>query len=482
MAPAHISTLPPELLNQIVADIDPKDSASLAALARTSRRFQALVTPTLYHTVAFDMDKTEERRPDSSPLLAFVERMLAAPDRLAPLVRDFWINGTPEMGDLRPVLGMVCRQVMRYSRRSPHETSIEALEMVSMVATWEGVVTGARSGSWDTGEYVGLLATLLLPRLSSLRCARFGGVGSPPGLALLMEIIDQAQDPVLAAAGIRHGMPFWQELEEVELNGGFDEHPPSPDAIAFFAQWPSVKRIYSAGYINRDAGDQLETAFRSLKPSSLSLESLVLGPHTQLSHPHLDELLGAPRALRVFRYNFANRRTETKFRTAILQRSLERQKHALEELSLVHGYYKWRHANGQVYDEEHNLYGDILGPMSFAAFAKLRVLEISLPFVFGQAVVCFTHGTPPRRNSDVANPSPEQQRSCETRLLEMLPRSIETVRFAQCGDRWAARLLGSALVPLVDEVRAGAGGGFRCCGQWRCIFIAVVSTRRFPTG
>ncbi|KAK7991294.1 hypothetical protein PG988_000088 [Apiospora saccharicola] len=277
-------------------------------MARTSRRFQVLVTPTLYHTVVFDMDWMEERRSDSSPLLAFVERMLAAPDRLAALVRDFWINGTPEMDDLRPVVAM----------------------------------------------------------------------------------------------------------------------------------WPSVKRIYSAGYINRDAGNQLETAFRPLRPSSLPLESLVLGPHTQLSHPHLDELLSAPRAMRVFRYNVGHTGTETKFRTAILQRSLERQKHALEEVSLVHGYYKWHHANGRVYDEEHNLYGDMLGSMSFAAFDKLRVLEIVLPFVFGQAVVCFGRGTPPRRNRDVANPSPAQQRACETRLLEMLPLSIETVRFAQCGDRWAA--------------------------------------------
>ncbi|KAK8054352.1 hypothetical protein PG996_013653 [Apiospora saccharicola] len=334
-------------------------------MARTSRRFQVLVTPTLYHTVVFDMDWMEERRSDSSPLLAFVERMLAAPDRLAALVRDFWINGTPEMDDLRPVVAM---------RRSPHETSIEALDR------------------------------------------------------------------------------FYPGRFEVR---GFDEHPPSPDAIAFFAQWPSVKRIYSAGYINRDAGNQLETAFRPLRPSSLPLESLVLGPHTQLSHPHLDELLSAPRAMRVFRYN-PMYRTETKFRTAILQRSLERQKHALEEVSLVHGYYKWHHANGRVYDEEHNLYGDMLGSMSFAAFDKLRVLEIVLPFVFGQAVVCFGRGTPPRRNRDVANPSPAQQRACETRLLEMLPLSIETVRFAQCGDRWAARLLGGALVPLVDEVRVGA--------------------------
>lgn len=68
--------------------------------------------------------------------------------------------------------------------------------------------------------------------------------------------------------------------------------------------------------------------------------------------------------------------------------------------------------------------------MSFDAFAKLRVLEISLPFVFGQAVGCFEDGTPPRRSPVVANPSVEEQRACETRLLEMLPPSVKIVRFA----------------------------------------------------
>lgn len=88
---------------------------------------------------------------------------------------------------------------------------------------------------------------------------------------------------------------------QATITGGFDEDHPRPDAIAFFAQWPSVKHIYYSGYITKRDGEHIATAFRSLRPSSLPLESLVLGPHSQLSHPHLDELLRGPRALRVFR-------------------------------------------------------------------------------------------------------------------------------------------------------------------------------------
>lgn len=149
--------------------------------------------------------------------------------------------------------------------------------------------------------------------------------------------------------------------------------------------------------------------------------------------------------------------TSSPFRADRLQQSLEHQKHSLEEISLLHGYYQW----GLNSDGEPRGNGDVLGSVSFAAFARLRVLEIALPFVFGQAVVGFEDGTaPPRRSDKVADPSAGEQRACATRLLEMLPPSVETVRFAQCGDRWAARLLGGALGPLVDEVRVGAGGRF----------------------
>ncbi|KAK7931016.1 hypothetical protein PG985_001728 [Apiospora marii] len=445
MAPPQLSTLPPELLDQIVAGMDPTDSASLAALARTSRRFQALVTPTLYHTVAFNIETALEVSTGSRRLLAFVGQMLAAPDRLAPLVRDFRIEGPPEVDD---DFSLVADMVREHRRQWPDEHPI--------LRAWEAVEVPSWAGTrWDGAEYVGMLASLLLPRLSTLRCSRFGGLGSSEGLPLVMEIMERvaAQTPGAVTSGV---MPFWQELEEVELNGGYDEYPSGPDPIAFFAQWPSVRRIYSAGYISFNNGNRWVTRdFRSLRPSSSALESLVLGPDTHLNDWQQDELLRAPRALRIFRYNVGYIYTNFGFRTEPFQRSLEHQRHSLEEVSLLYRYYQWGFNRSGELSNHHDF-----GPVSLAAFARLRVLEISLPFVFGQAVLCLENGSRPRRCHGAADPSAAEQRACAARLLEMLPPSVETVRFAQCCDRWASRLLAGALDALVDEVRVGVGGRF----------------------
>ncbi|KAK8070274.1 hypothetical protein PG994_006890 [Apiospora phragmitis] len=170
--------------------------------------------------------------------------------------------------------------------------------------------------------------------------------------------------------------------------------------------WPNVKRIYSSGYIDTDGTETPEVEFRLPEPASSTVESL-------LHHDHLDVLLQAPRALQVFR-NWVHIRTES------LQRSLEHQKDTLKEISITQNYSNF---GPDSQDED-------VKPMSFAAFTKLQVLEISLPFVFGEDVVCLAEGTA-RRQEDAGDPSDSEQSECATRVREMLPASIETVRAEQ---------------------------------------------------
>lgn len=135
---------------------------------------------------------------------------------------------------------------------------------------------------------------------------------------------------------------------------------------------------------------------------------------------------------------FARLRSWIPFQTDELQKSLEHQKDSLQELSVTHSYY-----NFDLSEE------DDIDPMSFVKFMALRVLEISLAFVFGGDVVCYDEGTV-HRLKDIDDPSEAQQRECAERLVEMLPESLETIRFAQCGDEWTTRLLDRALLRVLE--------------------------------
>ncbi|KAK8880264.1 hypothetical protein PGQ11_001558 [Apiospora arundinis] len=341
------------------------------------RRFRALVTPALYHTV------TVCKQGGPYQFEAFLCTVLSSPDDIAPL--------------------------------DP------------LVLAWETVVVRSFDERDDGNEYWGqyfvVLAALLLPRLTTLYCADFNGAGSPDGLATLMGIADRlAPEPGSVA-------PFWKELTDIKLNGGFSKYPLGPVPIACFATlWPSIKSIYSAGYAN--CGEGLLPVFDSLAPASSSLEALELGPWSQPNHQNLDAMLKAPRALKLFRYDMGNPWTYFPLRTDVLQQSLEYQKHALQEVSIIH-----RHCRFSP-DEEFEL-------MSFAALSSLRVLEISLRCVFAKCYVCFDEGLD-RLHARRAD-------GCAHRLLaEILSASIETVRFAQCGGQADARLLDSALLRMLE--------------------------------
>lgn len=90
---------------------------------------------------------------------------------------------------------------------------------------------------------------------------------------------------------------------------------------------------------------------------------------------------------------------------------------------------------------------DEMNPMSFSDFESLNTLEISLPFVFGYEALRFQQHNA-TRDYRAANPSTEELEASKNQLIDMLPRSINTLRFAQCGDEWAAKRLDIALLAL----------------------------------
>jgi hypothetical protein len=101
----------------------------------------------------------------------------------------------------------------------------------------------------------------------------------------------------------------------------------------------------------------------------------------------------------------------TVFKTSQLQDSLAFQERNLQEISITH---RWDGVSGQ----------DGVDPMDFARFSELKVLEISLPFVFGARFVGF--------GPDAGSTDVESTRGW---LARMLPKSIRTLRLAHCTNR-----------------------------------------------
>jgi hypothetical protein len=88
-------------------------------------------------------------------------------------------------------------------------------------------------------------------------------------------------------------------------------------------------------------------------------------------------------------------------------------------------------------------------PMTFSDFTCLKVLEISLPFVFGQEALRFAEGTPNERIKGSSDPTENDLKSMRKRLIDMVPQSIEEIRFPQLGEIWAARFLNTALLEFL---------------------------------
>ena len=84
-----------------------------------------------------------------------------------------------------------------------------------------------------------------------------------------------------------------------------------------------------------------------------------------------------------------------------------------------------------------------MAPMTFSGYGALRTLEISLRFMFDQSSLRFVTDADGNASSTYAEP----QLAARRRLVDMLPTSIETLRFAQCDSHYAAKALNSAHTP-----------------------------------
>jgi len=89
-------------------------------------------------------------------------------------------------------------------------------------------------------------------------------------------------------------------------------------------------------------------------------------------------------------------------------------------------------------------------PMTFNDFNSLKILEISLPFVFGQKALQFDKGPRTRRIQSSPDPTENDLKSMSKRLIDIAPTSIEEIRFAQLGEIWAARFLNTALLEFLS--------------------------------
>lgn len=89
---------------------------------------------------------------------------------------------------------------------------------------------------------------------------------------------------------------------------------------------------------------------------------------------------------------------------------------------------------------------DEMAPMTFSGYGRLRVLEIALRFIFDQNALRFVTD---------ATSYAAIQAAARRRLVEMLPGSIETLRFAQCDSYYAAKTLNSALLELFAWCESG---------------------------
>jgi hypothetical protein len=63
-------------------------------------------------------------------------------------------------------------------------------------------------------------------------------------------------------------------------------------------------------------------------------------------------------------------------------------------------------------------------PVTFSDFTCLKVLEISLPFVFGQEALQFDEGTRNGRIKGSPDPTENDLKSMSKRLIDMVPITV----------------------------------------------------------
>ncbi|KAI0016529.1 hypothetical protein F4780DRAFT_675604 [Xylariomycetidae sp. FL0641] len=401
---------PVEVLLHIIKSVDPIDRSTFHALSLTSRTMNALVTPVMYHTVAFESATARCR----APIPAFI-RTITSSKPHASMVKAFAVNknacsclpGIDDLDYLKDVCG-------------------EAAYKSDIWRVWETHLARQKEMIDDQmSRYLELLAPLFLPNLNTLLLDGYTGDGIWDFLRRILEDSSASQ--------------IWPELNEVILEGTVGAYPDQSWPLALFGRLPQVKRIHGSTLGDEIEQDHTETGalFRSMKPGHSGLQEITLERTCQLDSYTMDRLLEAPEALKVFKYNLGHPWAYTDINTTRLQKSLDYQSHSLEEISLT--------ISSVNFDRSSNL-GDVIKPMSFSEFEALKTLEVSPPFVFGDEALRHAElhpGAPDSLETDI-----ELSRR---QLLRMLPRSVQTIRFAQCGLLRDVQKLDCALTELFER-------------------------------
>ncbi|KAI1652554.1 hypothetical protein F4813DRAFT_394567 [Daldinia decipiens] len=209
--------------------------------------------------------------------------------------------------------------------------------------------------------------------------------------------------------------------------------------LAMFALLPGVNRLQASWQVDPEVVKQ-PSCLTLLPLHSTELEELILQPMCNIHSSRLDILLRVPKNLRIFKFQArALAVDDAPFELKWLDRFVCHQSHSLEHISLTH---KW-------YEEDLSLTSEIqIEPMSFSNFVILKTIEISPAFVFGSHVLQLERRRF-LRSVKVPDPSTLSIESTKSYIMEMLSKSIEISRFAQCYEFWDARRLDRALVELL---------------------------------
>ncbi|KAK7749991.1 hypothetical protein SLS62_008100 [Diatrype stigma] len=415
---ASLLSLPTELLFRILYYVESYNAhhrGSFYPLSLACKRLNEVAVPMLYRDVVFGPSKIESRQLTPQ----FVHAVQASGEHASmvksyTLERGFDVKEPEDMSD-PAVYGAFLKRVCENTRQKAKADLIErAFPAVGHV----------------TETYPGLIASLYLPSLEEFRLEGYWG-----GLFEPFDVISKCIQE--SSPDERAELDIWPKLQKVVIEGTGEKYPDSTMPLAIFARLPQVECIEASAMA--DEQDSEEEPLWHIRPSSSGLRKLVLGSSFQLTNLNMRELLRAPKALKDFRYNVGHVWAHIDFSTKALETALQYQSHSLEHLTLSHAYYEY----ARDYDRNE------LQPMKFSSFDTLRVLEISPLFVFGDLEVQYDdHGRPGYKPLALAELDTE---SAKRNLVDMLPSSIQVLRFSRCGgDRAVCLCLSKCLQELAS--------------------------------
>ncbi|KAI1393056.1 uncharacterized protein F4822DRAFT_392985 [Hypoxylon trugodes] len=420
---ASLLDLPVEVLNHILESLDGNDKPTFFQLSLVCNALKELVTPIMYRTVV--LWELNSKTYQGAPVPSFLYSILSSPTR-ASMVKTFAITSSA----CQATAEMVDFDIFRARLR---ELAVDK----TILDLWEKYIFDNRKSWTDNGlsGCTALLAALNLPNLNTLF---FGGTFTYWHWDLLNSILRNGnqvtdRDP---------GCDFWPKLDAVTIHNMWDKNPENTAPLMTFASLPNIKRL--SGILLLDMEVAPETILsQSPAPYSTELEELVIQPGCYLHQDYMEILLQAPKNLQVFKTHASRALANTTFKTRWLEGLLSHQSHALREISLTHSFYE----SEEVYQASEFDEVAEIDPMSLSSFTSLETLEISSAFVFGREALQLAKDKF-FRATFALDPSEGDIESTRHYIVQMLPGSIRTLRFAQCNNYWELKRLNSALMEL----------------------------------